>query len=102
MQFNIRRALCRNILCRGNNKNEVTAVKQKNRQPIKGQKMKVNFKNTMELSEEAINEVVTSEEGLYLMNEQNYSKSMLLAKNVTDLMDEYNTYQTLAEYGVVT
>ncbi len=70
-----------------------------NNYKTKGQKMKVNFKNTMELSEEAINEVVTSEEGLYLMHEQNYSKSMLLAKNVTDLMDEYNTYQTLAEYA---
>ena len=62
--------------------------------------MNTNFKNTMVLSQEAVYEVVASEDGLYWINEQNYSKSMLLAKNTTDLLDEYNTYKTLAEYAV--
>ena len=60
-----------------------------NNYKTKGQKMKVNFKNTMELSEEAINEVVTSEEGLYLMHEQNYSKSMLLAKKIYEICKNF-------------
>ncbi len=64
--------------------------------------MNTNFKNTMVLSEEAVNEVVTSEDGLYWINEHDYSKSMLLAKNTTDLLDEYNTYKTLAEHAALT